>query len=182
MPATTTLERNDIGASGRDRFVLAMKKAIEPIGESRSDFEIFGGLARELGVEEPFSEGRNEFEWLEHMYQVAHQRAAQTGHDMPQFDEFWRTGYVEFPKAEAPFVLYEAFAQAPQKNPLATPSGKSRSSRRLSTVSITTTVVVTPCGLSPMSGWGEREPKTIRYTSFPTSRNPDCTGRWITPR
>ena len=124
LPATTTLERNDIGASGRDRFVLAMKKAIEPIGESRSDFEIFGGLARELGVEEPFSEGRNEFEWLEHIYQVAHQKAAQTGHDMPQFDEFWRTGYVEFPKAEAPFVLYEAFAKAPDQNPLATPSGK----------------------------------------------------------
>ena len=124
LPATTTLERNDIGASGRDRFVLAMKKAIEPIGESRSDFEIFGGLARELGVEEPFSEGRNEFEWLEHIYQVAHQKAAQTGHDMPQFDEFWRTGYVEFPKAEAPFVLYEAFAKAPDQNPIATPSGK----------------------------------------------------------
>ena len=45
LPATTTLERNDIGANGRDRFVIAMKKAIEPVGQSRNDFDIFEGLA-----------------------------------------------------------------------------------------------------------------------------------------
>ncbi len=32
LPATTTLERNDIGCAARDRFVIAMEKAIEPVG------------------------------------------------------------------------------------------------------------------------------------------------------
>ena len=32
LPATTTLERNDIGASSRDRFIMAMHKAVEPVG------------------------------------------------------------------------------------------------------------------------------------------------------
>ena len=33
LPATTTLERNDVGGSSRDSFVLAMHRAIDPIGE-----------------------------------------------------------------------------------------------------------------------------------------------------
>ncbi len=39
LPATTSLERNDIGGSPRDRFVIAMHQAIEPIGEARHDFD-----------------------------------------------------------------------------------------------------------------------------------------------
>ena len=34
LPATTTLERNDIGSAQRDPFVIAMQKAIEPVGRS----------------------------------------------------------------------------------------------------------------------------------------------------
>jgi len=32
LPATTTLERNDIGAAHRDCYVLAMQQAIAPVG------------------------------------------------------------------------------------------------------------------------------------------------------
>ena len=96
---------------------------------------------------------------------MAHQKAAQTGHDMPQFDEFWRTGYVEFPKAEAPFVLYEAFAQAPEQNPLATRQEESRSSRRLSSFDYDD-CRGHPMWFEPAEWLGEREPRTIRYTSF----------------
>ena len=38
LPATTTLERNDIGCAARDRFVIAMQQAIEPVNGARSDF------------------------------------------------------------------------------------------------------------------------------------------------
>ena len=41
LPATTTLERNDIGASQRDRYMFAMQQAIEPVGEARNDYDIF---------------------------------------------------------------------------------------------------------------------------------------------
>src|SRR3546814_678928 len=58
LPATTTLERNDIGASSRDRYILAMERAIDPVGQARNDFDIFRGLARRLGTETARTEER----------------------------------------------------------------------------------------------------------------------------
>src|SRR6516162_3035135 len=54
LPATTTLERNDVGGSARDRFVIAMHQAIEPVGEARNDFDILRELAGRLGYEAAF--------------------------------------------------------------------------------------------------------------------------------
>ena len=45
FPATTSLERNDVGRASSDDYVFPMHQAIEPVGEARSDFEIFSGLA-----------------------------------------------------------------------------------------------------------------------------------------
>ncbi|MFP3616660.1 molybdopterin-dependent oxidoreductase, partial [Paraburkholderia sp. SIMBA_050] len=36
LPVTTALERNDIGGSSRDRYVLAMHQAIAPLHQARS--------------------------------------------------------------------------------------------------------------------------------------------------
>ena len=51
MPATTSLERNDIGVAGRDSFLMKMEKAIEPLAESKDDYIIFQS-SRCLGCEE----------------------------------------------------------------------------------------------------------------------------------
>jgi biotin/methionine sulfoxide reductase len=69
LPTTTTLERNDIGAAHRDCYVLSMQQAIEPIGQARSDFAIFTDLARRLGCEVAYAEGRDEMAWLRHLYE-----------------------------------------------------------------------------------------------------------------
>nr|WP_256578905.1 molybdopterin-dependent oxidoreductase [Pseudomonas sp. VI4.1] len=45
LPATTALERNDIGSSASDRFMIAMHQAIEPVGESRDDYSILADIA-----------------------------------------------------------------------------------------------------------------------------------------
>ena len=57
FPCTTTLERNDIGGSSYDAFISPMRQAVPAYGESRSDFEIFAALSRDLGFEETFTEG-----------------------------------------------------------------------------------------------------------------------------
>ena len=124
LPATTTLERNDIGASSGDRFVMAMQKAVEPVGDARHDFEIFSGLAKRLGFEERFTEGRDETEWLRHLYNVSRQQASKKRIELPDFDEFWEQGYVEVPEPSQPHVAYAAFREDPEANPLSTPSGK----------------------------------------------------------
>ena len=50
LPATTGLERDDIGYAAREPYLIAMKKAREPMGEARDDYAIFRAIARRLGV------------------------------------------------------------------------------------------------------------------------------------
>ncbi|HBV39609.1 MAG TPA: Asp-tRNA(Asn)/Glu-tRNA(Gln) amidotransferase GatCAB subunit C [Erwinia sp.] len=124
LPVTTSLERNDIGGSSRDRFVLAMHQAIKPQHQARNDFDIFADLAERLGYRDTFTEKRNEAQWIEHLYQqcaAAHQRR---GVDWPDFQTFWEQGYVEVPEGDKPFVFMEDFRRDPQQNPIQTASGK----------------------------------------------------------
>jgi len=75
LPATTSLERNDLGGSPRDRFVIAMHNAIEPVGKARNDFDIFLDLSRRLGSEQSFAEGWDETLWLRHIWGTFRERA-----------------------------------------------------------------------------------------------------------
>jgi biotin/methionine sulfoxide reductase len=124
LPCTTTLERNDIGASGSDRFWFVMQKAIEPVGQARSEYDIYSDMAERLGFREAFTEGRSEMEWLRHIYAQASSQAAEKGLSVPDFDQFWEIGHVEFPQPEASPILFQAFYADPEANPLKTPSGK----------------------------------------------------------
>ena len=124
LPVTTTLERNDIGCGLRDRFFIAMQQAVPPVGEARSDYDIFAGLASRLGVSDTYTEGREEMDWLRHMYDVARQKAARLEIEMPGFDIFWEQGFLEFETQEDSQILFEAFRADPEKAPLKTPSGK----------------------------------------------------------
>ncbi len=124
FPATTTLERNDIGASSRDRFVFAMQQAIAPVGEARDDYAIFRALAARLGHEQAFTEGRDQAQWLRHVYDRIAGVCAAKGYPQPGFDAWWAQGYSELPEPEQDFVLFEAFHADPAANPLKTPSGK----------------------------------------------------------
>jgi biotin/methionine sulfoxide reductase len=124
LPATTALERNDVGGSSRDRFVFAMHQAIKPVAASRNDFDIFNELAARLGCEDAFNEGRSEMQWLRWMWDGVRDGARERGVDLPEFNAFWERGYVEVPPPAKAFVLFEAFRADPAANPLATPSGK----------------------------------------------------------
>ena len=124
LPATTTLERDDVGASDRDRFILAMKKAIEPVGDARNDHAIFCDLARRLGVEDAFTEGLSEAKWIRRIYETARDGAKSNGVNLPSFDVFWDQGYVEIAAPAEPYDLFADFRADPCGAPLATPSGK----------------------------------------------------------
>ncbi|WP_439595112.1 molybdopterin-dependent oxidoreductase [Falsiroseomonas sp.] len=124
LPATTTLERNDIGSSSRDRFVTAMHQAIAPVGLARNDADIMADLADAAGFRAAFTEQRDESAWLQHMYGRWRQACARHGVEVPEFDEFWATGHVEIPPPEQDFVQFADFAADPEANPLDTPSGK----------------------------------------------------------
>src|SRR5690606_38093790 len=76
FPVTTVLERNDIAASSRDRFIAASLRVAEPAGEARDDFSVLCGLAERLGAGREFGGGLDEEGWLRHLYGIARQNAA----------------------------------------------------------------------------------------------------------
>ncbi|HYI82283.1 MAG TPA: molybdopterin-dependent oxidoreductase [Acetobacteraceae bacterium] len=126
LPATTTLERNDIASSSRDRYVRAMHQAIPPIAQARNDMDILADLADELGYRDRFTEQRNEDAWLRHLYDRWRRVCATQGFEAPDFDAFWEEGHVEVPPIE-PGEEYTQFAEFyadPEEHPLDTPSGK----------------------------------------------------------
>jgi biotin/methionine sulfoxide reductase len=124
LPATTTLERNDIGCAGRDRYVIAMQKAIGPVGQARDDFAIFRSLAGRLGCEETYAQGRDETAWLNHIFEKWRDGARTNRAALPDFARFWEQGYFEIPRAAEDYVLFGDFRADPDTNKLRTPSGR----------------------------------------------------------
>jgi len=124
LPVTTALERNDVACSSRDGFLLANKQALPAFAEARSDHAILTGLADRFGCSDAFTEGRDEMEWLRHLYDISRQRAAQSGFEMPDFDDFWAAGRLELPLPEQPKVFLDGFRADPKAAPLDTPTGK----------------------------------------------------------
>ncbi|MBT3349666.1 MAG: molybdopterin-dependent oxidoreductase, partial [Nitrospinaceae bacterium] len=124
LPATTSLERNDIGASPLDRYFVAMEKVIEPVGEARDDFQIFSELAGRLGTREAFTEGRSEMEWIRHLYDIGRERAGERLMEYPEFDDLWDKGHFEIPAPEKPHIILEKFRADPIGQALKTQSGK----------------------------------------------------------
>ncbi len=122
LPATTPLERNDVGGSGNDDFLFWMERVIDPVGEARDDYRIFSDLARRLGVGEQFTEGRTADEWIEHIYTKFRSRHP----DYPSLAELQETGHFQIPEDWIPPVASRiaAFRLDPVGSPLTTPSGR----------------------------------------------------------
>lgn len=124
FPATTSVERNDIGGSSRDPYLLAMQKAIEPVGEARDDYAIFAALAERLGHGEAFTEGRSADDWLRWSWERSRERLAARGIEAPDFEAFFETGLFRMPEPDRNPTQFEDFRRDPDANPLETPSGR----------------------------------------------------------
>ncbi|MDE2396550.1 MAG: molybdopterin-dependent oxidoreductase [Burkholderiales bacterium] len=124
LPATSTLERDDIGWSVREPLMVAMKALQPPPGQARDDYAIFSALARRLGVEAAYTEGRTVHEWLRAMYDQGAANARAAGIELPGFDAFWQAGEARIEGPAAPVVMLGEFRADPQAHPLKTPSGR----------------------------------------------------------
>jgi len=128
LPVNTTFERNDIDVLGEysNRAIVAMQKVIDPLFESRSDYDIYGDIADRLGFKDKYTEGRDEMAWVRYLYGAAQEAAQKQNIAMPDFDAFWAEGYVSFavPKEAEQFVRFGDFRSNPALNPLGTPSGR----------------------------------------------------------
>ncbi|MBW1945352.1 MAG: molybdopterin-dependent oxidoreductase, partial [Deltaproteobacteria bacterium] len=121
LPACTNFERWDIGEFANcggyiqhsfnqcnHRVAVMQHKCIEPLGESKSDFQIFLDVAKRLGLGAPFSEGMTELDWCKRLFE---------GTDLPnaiRWKEFLRKGYYVIPAPSEELrdpVSYRWFAE-----------------------------------------------------------------------
>ncbi|PSM52190.1 molybdopterin-containing oxidoreductase II, DMSO/TMAO/BSO reductase family, catalytic subunit [Campylobacter blaseri] len=134
MPITTSYERDDISMTGdySNLSIVPMRQAVEEVGESRDDYEIFTDLAKKFGVEKEYTEGRTALEWIEYFYEKAREQAKGmqleelNGVVMKPFAEFWEENKpIEFVQNMESFdyVRYGDFREDPILEPLGTPSG-----------------------------------------------------------
>ena len=130
LPATATLEREDIGFAYREPLVVAMRKLTDAPGEALDDHAIFRGLAAQLGLEQQFTEGRSAREWQAHMWEQWRTSIAAEAIAAPPFEEFREAGEWRLPPGK-PVVMLEEFRRDPVQHPLATPSGRTADERGL---------------------------------------------------
>lgn len=126
LPACTNFERWDISefanCSGyiadsytqvNHRVITLQKKCVEPLGESKSDYEIFALLAKKLGIYEAYTEGGlTELDWVKMVFEAS---------DLPKFiswDDFFGKGYfvVPMPKDYKPTPGLRWFAEDREKD------------------------------------------------------------------
>ncbi|MGO4682152.1 molybdopterin-dependent oxidoreductase [Hyphomicrobium sp. 2TAF46] len=124
LPATISLERDDIGFATREGYLIAMRRAVAPYGDARDDFAIFSGLARRLGLEADYTEGLEVSGWLRRLYEKNRLQVAEAGIELPDFNDFWETGFIDYSRHDRPHVMHADFRRDPVSCPLPTPSGK----------------------------------------------------------
>jgi molybdopterin guanine dinucleotide-containing S/N-oxide reductase-like protein len=107
LPACTNFERNDIGEwantggytqhgsnACNHRVIVYQHKCIEPLWESKSDYQIFKELAVKLGVGKEFTDGKTEEDWVKKTYEHS---------DLPKYlslEELKKKGYFIVPLPE----------------------------------------------------------------------------------
>lgn len=129
LPITTVFERQDItepASVGQYippsyvglRNAIFTQKCVDPIGESKTDLQVYTELANRLGYGEYYIEGNNEESLLQKMY-------ARTSIPL-SYDEFKEKGYYVWPQPEnyEECKQFKEFYEDPENHPLDTPSGK----------------------------------------------------------
>ena len=126
LPACTHLERYDIGEwahSGgygahfnsqvNHRVIAFQSKCIEPLGESKSDYDIFTAIAMRLGLGSYFTGGMRDIDWAKRMFEAS---------DLPtkiSWKKFIEKGYFVVPPEHVdlrPKTAYRWFADGRKKD------------------------------------------------------------------
>ncbi|WP_394202551.1 DMSO/selenate family reductase complex A subunit [Shewanella waksmanii] len=97
LPDSTWLESDDVAnqsySAGAMSVITPMTKAIEPLGECRSSFDVCADIAEAMGTRAEFTEGRSYQETLKHYYETS--VAPQDPILPPTLEEFQAKGIVK---------------------------------------------------------------------------------------
>ena len=88
--------------------------------ERRGAWEVCVELAKRWGIEDAFTEGRTEGDWIRRLYEDDRERSA----GLPAFDRLLEGGLAWRTDRNKPFVALADWRSDPDAHPLDTPSGK----------------------------------------------------------
>lgn len=123
LPDLTNFEQDDLVPGMRSAnmaYYIFANKAIEPMFECRSIYEMCSEISRRIGLFDAFTEGRTQEEWLRHIYKPLRKKVP----GLPSFDEFRKMGIYKQKNPGELGVAFKGFRKNPAANPLSTPSGK----------------------------------------------------------
>ncbi|MCI2178566.1 MAG: molybdopterin-dependent oxidoreductase [Ancrocorticia sp.] len=121
LPGTSTAEEFDLHPgenAGPMAYGIISSQAIEPLYECKSIFDICGLLAKELGVEDQYTDGKTREEWLRDSVNASREQDP----DIPDYDTWKEMGLYR--KDSGSVIPLADFRSDPDANPLSTPSGK----------------------------------------------------------
>jgi trimethylamine-N-oxide reductase (cytochrome c) len=124
LPVNTKFEEDDIaadGISGQYNTLIHEKRCIEPLGESKSDYEVVCMIAERLGLLEEYTDGKSVEDWIKLGFE--HSGVA----ELISFEEWKENGYYVIPtdpEWDKDKPGYREFYEDPEKHPLQTPTGK----------------------------------------------------------
>lgn len=124
LPTTSALERDDFMINRRDTALVYMSAAIEPVAQARDDFDIFAGLAKRMGTQYAFTQGRTSQEWQRVLWQDCGRVAREAGFELPALDTFREAGIFDIPHTSDERIQLKDFVSDPANNRLNTVSGR----------------------------------------------------------
>jgi anaerobic dimethyl sulfoxide reductase subunit A len=123
LPDTTNYEKEDIALNGDTLnmgYAIFTSQAIQPMFEAMHVYDMGREIAKRLGTEDKYSEGRTVQNWLKYCLD----KTRENNPDWPDYDSFKKMGIYKVTNPGQPYVAYEDFRKDPDKNKLDTPSGK----------------------------------------------------------
>lgn len=120
LPATSMLEGDNIVDSwNQGNFIGFCNQVVQPVGESRFEFDWLYEVAERLGLEEEFACGYRDYrEWLRAIYEEYRNTKMR---DFPDYDTLKKEGIYVYKNASK-VIAFEK--QRKGEEPFATPSGK----------------------------------------------------------
>lgn len=98
-----------------------MHKLVDPLFQSKSDFDIFTEFCKRMGKHREYTQNRTEMEWVKYLYDGCVE-SNKGKFEMPNFETFWKDGFVDFGEGPA-WTRLEDFRKDPELNSIGTPSG-----------------------------------------------------------
>lgn len=120
LPGISMFEEENITKPWKfTEFLGFNNKAIEPLYECKTEYEWIRELAKGIGLEEEFTEGRDYSQWMSYIYEDL--RTSEP--ELPEYDEFREKGIYKFEEGHYP-ISFEKEVKDPKHYPFPTPSGK----------------------------------------------------------